>query len=167
MAEYGDTLAVIGASGDPVSYTNPNFSIDSDAEALIDDVVPYKLTVKFADYQGADADIYESESTITYQSPCPLVGDTSLSYTAFTAITGTLATNAYTGTAVTFDVSTLFSVTPAFCADEIIYSCASVTGPDGSSGVATFTGTDYPATQCPDSFTANMLSVQAGPTNYV
>ena len=97
VAEYGDTLAVIGSIDQPLAYSNPNFTIDTDDDTLIGDVVPYKLTVKFADYLGDDAAKYESTSAITYVDTCPLAGDSNLSYTTFTAITGTIATDAYSG----------------------------------------------------------------------
>lgn len=55
--KYGTVLAALTGS-EPLSYTNPSFTINTDDDTLIDAVVPYQLTVKFADYQGSNADIY-------------------------------------------------------------------------------------------------------------
>ena len=156
--EYGAPLASIDGTSSPVKYVNPAFTINSDDEDLIGEVVPYKMTVVFADYQQITAAKYESTNTITYKAPCPLVGDTDLSYTTFTAVPHTFATDAYTTQLISIDIDSLYTVIAEFCSDTITYECVEVTGPDGLGGTKTFTGTDYPATLC-ELNDSNVLSV--------
>ena len=166
VAEYGDTFAVIGSTDQPLAYSNPNFKIESDDKTLIGDVVPYKLTIKFEDYLGADASKYESMSTITYISPCPYVGDSTKAYTKFEAITGTIATDAYSGSNLTIDIDSLYDVEADFCDDTIVYECTAVTRADGQGDFDTYTGTDYPKALC-SLDDDNILTVSAGPSNYL
>ena len=75
VVEYDsvDAPVAIGTSSSPLSYDNtnaPNFSLYSDDETLIGEVVPYKMTVKFTDYQQTTASKYESSEDISYISPC-------------------------------------------------------------------------------------------------
>lgn len=77
-----------------------------------------------------------------------------------TSVDSSFTTDAYSSTVQTIDVSTLYSVTPAFCRDYITFSC-SVTGPNGE----TYSGTDYPAQMCTIN-SDDELDVLATPTNY-
>ena len=150
----------------PVNYDNPAFTINTDDENLINEVVPYKLVVKFTDYQGNDASLYESTADITYKSPCPYAGDADKSYTTFTAITGTIAQDAYTGASPEIDIDSLYTVEAAFCVSTITYACTAVSGPDVNGVATTYTGTDYPFTLCSLDSATNKLIVSANEDNY-
>ena len=63
-------------------------------------------------------------------------------------------------------MSDYFAVSPDFCEETITYACIGVSGPDGSGGTTTFTGTEYPNTLCSLDAEDN-LKVLAGPNNYV
>jgi len=172
VVEYDsvDAPVAIGTSSTPLSYDStsaPNFSLYSDDENLIGEVVPYKMTVKFTDYQQTTASKYESSENISYISPCQHVGeDDNLAYTSFTGTAYTFPHDKYSGNEESIQVSDRFTVTPDFCEETITYACISVTGPDGAGGTKTFTGTEYPNTLCTLDDEDN-LKVQAGPNNYV
>lgn len=109
--------------------------------------------------------MYESTANIIYKSPCPYAGDTTLSYTTFTAVTGSITQDAYTNTNLEIDIDDLYTVVADFCVDTITYACTAVSGPDIDGDPASYTGTSYPATLCSlDS--DNKLIVSAGPDNY-
>ena len=167
-AQYGDGTPVVidenSSPPSPLSYESGVFTINTSDDTLIDDIVPYYLIVKFEDYQGADASVFETDSTIEYKSPCPLAGDTGLSYTTFTATTGTLLTNLYTATAETLNVSSLYTVVPSFCASTITYSCEQTSGPDDANDIVVYGAGTYPNGLC--SLTNNVISVVAGEDEY-
>ena len=168
VAQYGKpTLVAIGAGEDELSYTNPTFSIETEEPDLIDEVVPYKLIVTLADYTQATADVYESQSTVTYISPCDKVGDTDIDYTTFETETDSFADDAYSGVPETYDVSDLFFVEADFCLETLAYTVTSVTGPDTTGAIITYNAGSYPyslITLGGDDSTE--ITVSAGPAQY-
>lgn len=143
--KYGQPLASLDGT-EPLSYANEDFTINTSDDALIDTVAPYQLIATLQDYTQASASKYDSQSTITYESPCPLAGDTNLSYTTFTATTGSLETDSYSNSQKSIDVSTLFTVIASFCENTIIYEVTKVTRPNGIGGLIEYTGSEYPKT---------------------
>lgn len=58
--QYGSPLGLL--AGTPLSYASASgdFTVNTSLESLIGEVVPYRLSVVFADYQGASASAYDS-----------------------------------------------------------------------------------------------------------
>lgn len=164
QVKYGDPLAALGGS-EPLSYANEDFTINTSDDSLIDSSEPYQLIATLQDYTQATASKYDSQSTITYESPCPLAGDTNLSYTTFTATTGALETDSFSDSPKTIDVSTLFTVVASFCEDTIIYEVTKVTRPNGIGGLIEYTGSEYPKTLATLN-ASNVLTGQAGVPQY-
>lgn len=92
-------MANINGISDPVSFLGQTFTINSIDQNLIGEVVPYRVVAEFTDYKDVPGvSNYDQTSTITYESPCPLVTETGISYTTFQAKDPVvLANDDYTG----------------------------------------------------------------------
>lgn len=161
---YGpeDPMPVIDDEGSPLAYNDPDYNINTIDPLLIGLTEPYKLIVSFEDYPNASK--YESQSTITYFSPCPLV-DEELEFVEFTPQLAALTSDLYSDTPINGDVTALFTVRPSFCIETMTFACIGVTGPDINGDEVVYEGTDYPATLCTLS-EENVLTVRAGLDNY-
>jgi len=161
----------IGDDDMPLAFDAPTYTVSTDDDTLIGEMVPYVLKATFTNYPLAlavDAAETELTDTVSYLDPCPVIGASGFEWTTFEATAGatSLTDDLYTDTDVELDVSTIFNISPDFCDDTVTYTCTTVTGPDGSGGTTTYTAGSYPFSLC--TITNDVeFTVSAGPTNYL
>lgn len=166
--QYGDPLVNINGISDPVSFLGETFTINSVDQALIGQVVDYRVVAEFADYKTVPGvSKYDQISTITYESPCPLVTENGISYTTFQAKDPVVfADDDYTGTVFSQNIKDLFEVTPEFCLGQVTYNCLTVEGPSGFGGTKLYEGIDYPVQLCSSIDSDFVATFFAGAINY-